>query len=498
MSVLEMSVSSGLLIIAIAVIRAIALNKLPKKMFLVLWSIALLRLLVPVSIPSRFSVYNMMNGMTKTIVTPALLPAIQNVMPIGNHSTTASTQLVQALPEAVTIITPLTLVWLAGMLVMLAFFTIAYIRNYRVLRSALPIHDASMDEWLTQNKLKRTLTIMQSDKVTSPIAVGVITPRIILPKAMDYGDNQLMPYILLHEYYHIRRFDMLWKLILVFALCIHWFNPLVWLMLILVNRDLEVTCDEMVISHFGSNTKTSYANSLISMAEQRSQFTPLYNGFSQNAAEERITAIMKYKKPTLASVVLAVLLTVAMATAFAASPANPAPQDITPPISNESLDDSAPSTYNWKPDPKYGSFDISYDKDGRLRLDGEPFYCIQSIRPNDTDTTNALVSISASEYDNSNWDTWNPNDTDSVESADSADSIEFFTDFAPYEEYGITVVETANSVLLNVYYQGEPVKIFFDGKNNGEYFMYQSWDVGDIFVETVYDTNGNLIGVEKK
>ncbi|NLO83827.1 MAG: hypothetical protein GX096_00130 [Clostridiales bacterium] len=96
------------------------------------------------------------------------------------------------------------------------------------------------------------------------------------------------------------------------------------------------------------------------------------------------------------------------------------------------------------------------------------------------------------------WDTgFEQNDTDLIETADDADSTEFIIDFAPYADYGITIIGTVCSLLPNVYYQGEFVKIFFDGKNNGDYFMYQSWGVGDIFVETVYDEDGNLIGVEK-
>jgi len=93
-------------------------------------------------------------------------------------------------------------------------------------------------------------------------------------------------------------------------------------MFVLVNRDLEITCDEMVIRHFGAETKTAYAYSIIGMAEQRSKFTPLYNGFAKNAAEERIVSIMKYKKSTITAIVLAVLLVAGATTAFTASALN--------------------------------------------------------------------------------------------------------------------------------------------------------------------------------
>ena len=98
----------------------------------------------------------------------------------------------------------------------------------------------------------------------------------------------------MHEYVHIQRWDALWKLLFALALCIHWFNPLVWLMFVLANRDLELTCDERVIRHFGAGTKQNYAHSLIRMAEQRSKFAPLYSGFSKHVAAERIESIMKF------------------------------------------------------------------------------------------------------------------------------------------------------------------------------------------------------------
>ena len=133
---------------------------------------------------------------------------------------------------------------------------------------------------------------------------------------MDLDNEQLVRYILVHEYVHIRRFDTLWKLLALCAVCVHWFNPLVWVMLVLLNRDLELSCDEMVLRHFGGTERASYAHSLIDMAERGRPFSFMHSYFSKNAAEERIIAIMKYKKTSLLAVVLALVLTLGMATGF--------------------------------------------------------------------------------------------------------------------------------------------------------------------------------------
>jgi hypothetical protein len=184
-----------------------------------------------------------------------------------------------------------------------------------------------LNDWIENHKLLRPISIMQSDRIKTPIAVGIIKPRIILPKSMNMDDKQLLSYVLAHEYYHIKRYDAVWKLLSAFVLCIHWFNPMVCVMFVLVNRDLELTCDERVIRHFGTKIKTAYAYSLIDMEEKQKKFTPLYNGFSKNAAEERIVSIMKIKRHSVLTIVIAALLVAGATTAFAAATASTAEQE---------------------------------------------------------------------------------------------------------------------------------------------------------------------------
>lgn|GEM_PF-2822160 len=277
MSILQMSISAGILVIAIIIIRAVALNKLPKKRFLVLWGIVLCRLLIPVSIPSRFSFYSIMNGIINHISPRTFVSDIGNILPSNGITAGTTGQITTTTPEQVFSITPITIIWIVGMLAAFIFFAVVYFKNYRELRFALPVRDNEfLNEWLAKHRALWPITIMQSDRITTPVAVGMVKPRIILPKPMDIEDKSLLQYVLTHEYYHIKRFDTFWKLLLACALCIHWFNPMVWVMFVLVNRDLELTCDEMVIRHFGVDTKTAYAYSLIGMAEQRNKFAPLY------------------------------------------------------------------------------------------------------------------------------------------------------------------------------------------------------------------------------
>jgi beta-lactamase regulating signal transducer with metallopeptidase domain len=297
-----------------------------------LWGVTLCRLLIPVSVPLRYSVYTAVNEIAK--IAPAntvIQSVIENVLSTGDPAaSTAGTpgiaeQIPQAAQEQFFGMAPATIIWLVGMLIAFLVFAVIYFKNHRELRFALIIRDNDfLNRWLAEHRLLRPITILQSDRITTPVSVSLVKPRIILPKSMNMENEQLLNYVLTHEYYHIRRCDALWKLLCAFALCVHWFNPLVWVMFVLVNRDLEITCDEMVLRHFGAESKTAYAYSLIGMAEQRSKFAPLYNGFSRNATEERIVSIMKIKKTSLVGILLAVVLVAGTTTAFATSGVNAA------------------------------------------------------------------------------------------------------------------------------------------------------------------------------
>ena len=309
MGIVEMSVQAGVLIAAIVLVRAITLYRLPKASFLALWGIVIARLLIPFSLTSRWSVYNLFAG---------LWGHEDTTVPTGSYVTVWGGQAqVPASPEAALSIPPLTALWMVGAVVLVAVFAVLLAKNYRALRAAVPVEDrAVITKWREEYRLLRPLAIVRSDKVSSPASIGILRPRIIFPQGMDLDNEQMVRYILVHEYVHIRRFDTLWKLLALCAACVHWFNPLVWVMLVLLNRDLELSCDEMVLRHFGGTERASYAHSLIDMAERGRPFSFMHSYFSKNAAEERIIAIMKYKKTSLLAVVLALVLTLGMAAGF--------------------------------------------------------------------------------------------------------------------------------------------------------------------------------------
>ena len=322
MSFLQMSLHGGVMILAVTVLRALTINKVPKKTFLALWALALARLLVPVSIPSRLSVYTLL----------AHQPAGTAVSGTAAHPAVVLPPQPAALPQIAAraggTVPGWTVLWLAGAALCVLVFAVLYVRCCREFRMSLPVEKNFARRWLESHPLRRRLAIRQSDRISSPLTFGILRPVILMPKKTDWDNEADLQYVLEHEFVHVQRLDTLSKLLLMAAACIHWFNPLVWAMYVLANRDLELSCDETVVRRFGSGTRASYAKVLIRMEETQSGLTPLCNHFSKNAIEERITAIMKTRKTTFVSLVLAAVLVAGTVTVFATSAKEEASADV--------------------------------------------------------------------------------------------------------------------------------------------------------------------------
>ena len=174
-------------------------------------------------------------------------------------------------------------------------------------------------KWQKSTPLRRKVHIRQSDAIWTPLTYGIWHPVVLLPKYIDDTDTERLEFILAHEYTHIKRFDTLKKWLLAACLCIHWFNPVVWVMYILANRDIELSCDETVVRTFGVKMKSAYAMALVRMEEKKGGLSGLASHFAKNPIEERIVSIMKTKKITLSTVLLAMAIVTGTVTVFATS-----------------------------------------------------------------------------------------------------------------------------------------------------------------------------------
>lgn len=323
MDIVQMSITASVLIAAVLIIRVLTLNKLPKMTFLILWGVVVCRLLIPFSLPCRFSFYTGIEMVKRifTDKTAAFSPSPITVSPDLANIPFTGGPTGASLPAPS--ISPFEIVWLTGIFACALFFIVAYIKCRREFKMSLPVKNDFAIRWLLEYPLWRPVQIRQSDRVKAPLTYGIFRPVVLLPKTTDWSNEIKLRYILTHEFTHIRRFDTLAKLVLTAAVCVHWFNPLVWVMFIMANRDIELSCDETVIRKYGEAAKYAYALTLIGLEEKKGRLTPLVNNFSKNAIEERIVSIMKIKKTSLVGIVLALALIICTTAAFATSAENP-------------------------------------------------------------------------------------------------------------------------------------------------------------------------------
>lgn len=321
MSLLQMSFAGALLILAIVIVRVVTVNRLPKRSFVFLWGIALLRLLLPISVPFRFSVYSMLSKYMRVDLVHDSTPVIFVFsVPQEIAEQSAVKEAAMGRPDGWGFILSLWgVIWCIGVLCCAVFFLSAWLRSHREFGSSLPVDNQFVADWLVEHPLLRHVTVRQSDRISAPLTYGILRPVILMPRGTDWNDRERLQYILLHEYLHIRHMDASAKLIATAALCIHWFNPFVWLLCFLFHRDIELACDESVVRRFGEDARSAYARMLITMEEQKSGLMPLCNNFSKNAIEGRITAIMKFKKLTLGVILVSIMVVVAVVLVFATS-----------------------------------------------------------------------------------------------------------------------------------------------------------------------------------
>lgn len=293
--ILNMSLTADIVILFILLAR-ISMKKMPKKYSYVLWGVVLFRLLCPVSITSDISLLGFMdapsvssgNRMSVVEYVPSDIVHIENPevnLPMTDLDDSINENLPQGReqPAADPLEFPISLgtyIWLTGMALMLGYSMISYNKLKKKLVGAIHVRD----------------NIYMADNISSPFVMGIFRPRIYLLSSLE---EQEQAYIMLHEQQHICRQDHIVKILAYVALCIHWFNPLVWVAFVLLSKDMEMSCDEAVISRLGEEIRADYSASLLSFSSsQRIAFTaPL--AFGEGDTKGRIHNLAKWKKPAV-------------------------------------------------------------------------------------------------------------------------------------------------------------------------------------------------------
>ena len=288
LTILNMSLTGSFVIVVICLARLL-LKKAPKIISYFLWVAAGFRLVFPFSIESMFS---LIPFQTQTISLDVVTQHIPQI-----DSGVASNIISGALPAAAlsNSVSPLQILtaigsnlWFLGVAVMLVYGVSSYLLVKRRMREC---------DCVGAN-------LYESENIRSPFVLGIIAPKIYIPTGLSLKERE---YILLHEQTHIRRHDQIIKLMAYFVLCLHWFNPLVWVAFLLMGMDMEMSCDEYVLKDLGGEIKRDYSISLLSLATERRVVSGSPLAFGEDGVKRRIKNVLSYRKSSRVVVALAIV-----------------------------------------------------------------------------------------------------------------------------------------------------------------------------------------------
>jgi len=271
-AILNSSIAASFIIIAIVLIR-LFFKKIPKRILPLLWLIVAVRLILPINIESNLSLVPSIEPITDNLIftpapTPSTTPDIyfeSPIIPDGPsdenifHNPTNNTM---PAPQTIDIMNIVSNIWLTGVMLVLLYGVISYIILARKLIGATKYKD----------------NIWQSEKVLSPFIFGFFKAKIYIPYNIE---DDVLDVVLLHENAHIKRLDHIIKPFAFILLGIYWFNPLIWVAYIFLCRDIELACDEKVITKLPENSRANYANSIIKCGVNKAYITDCHIAFGE-------------------------------------------------------------------------------------------------------------------------------------------------------------------------------------------------------------------------
>ena len=307
-TILNMSLTASVIILCVMAARLL-LKKAPKIYSYALWGVVLFRLLCPVSFTAPVSVLEATKPQVTevgnvSVVTYRYVQSTAEEAGLAEpHIRTepVSVQELQQLDPRETILDIASHIWLAGMAAMTIYSAGIYFRLHRQLREAIL--------W------KKGIYLC--DFIDSPFVLGLFHPRIYLPSDTPMKERR---YIIAHERHHIRRWDHIVKWLAYIALCIHWFNSLVWIAFILAGKDMEMSCDEAVIKKLGEHIRADYSASLLRLATGRRMITGTPLAFGEGDTKGRVKNMASWHRPKLWVSTVCMMLCIAVLAACAVNP----------------------------------------------------------------------------------------------------------------------------------------------------------------------------------
>ena len=281
-------------VILAACLYRVLLPKAPKWSRLLVWLLAGLRLALPVSVKSAWSLvpsetvldYKTAQYAAKPELTSGIASFNSAVNPVfGEHFAANPHGSVNPLQVWMHIAG---MIWAVGVLVLLVLALVSFLKVRRRVGASIECSPG----------------VRLCDGIDTPFLLGLFRPAIYLPSGLPEDERE---YVLAHEIAHKRHGDCVWKLLGYGLLCVYWFDPLVWLGYNLFCRDLELACDERVIKHYSLSEKKRYASVLLSCSVPHGVLLNCPLAFGEVGVKERVKRVLD-KKPTKVLIALALVI----------------------------------------------------------------------------------------------------------------------------------------------------------------------------------------------
>ena len=318
---LSLSVSGALLLLLILGLKPLYKNRFSKRWQYYIWIVVALRFLLPFT-PDNAIVGSLFEKFDTVAITNEI-PTSPNILvpaDTGNNNAepiqTNREINAAAMREPFNKYVCLFFIWSALALVLFVRKVTVYQGFIQYIKAGnKEVSDIKILNLLSdceeKLKIKTRVELSCNPLIASPMLIGFFRPRIILPVG-EWEDKELS-YIFVHELIHYKQRDMFYKWLIQIVVCVHWFNPFVYLLEKEVNKSCELSCDEKVISVLDDKAKREYGDTLISFLKSNNLYksslasVTLTEGAEQ--LKERLGAIMNFKSKTKTIRVLTVILT---------------------------------------------------------------------------------------------------------------------------------------------------------------------------------------------
>ena len=304
---LNMSITASWLILAVVLARLL-LKKAPKWIPCLLWGLVAIRLICPFSFGSIFSLIPSSETIPANIAMqpePAIHSGITAVNEFINPVLAESFA-----PAAADSANPLqilipaaAIVWISGIVIMLAYAFISYRKLKKTLSVCVPVGTR----------------ILSCDEVKAPFILGVFRPVIYVPSSMS---GETLEQVIRHESAHLLRRDHWWKPLGYLLLAVYWFNPLCWLAYILLCRDIEMACDQKVIRDMDREDLAAYSQALLDCSFPRRRIAACPLAFGEVGVKERVKGVLNYKKPAFWMILMAVAVCIVLGLCLMTDPSS--------------------------------------------------------------------------------------------------------------------------------------------------------------------------------